>query len=160
MSEESGDDEDSEAVEESAESPEAGESSASNGSETVGDERPETREDAERPPWTPERLDDLRTDATERRIALVVAGLVGLGLVWLHWLGLFAAGALVGLVSRDLPRALAAGLGFGLLVLVVHVLAASEMGFGAFLGLTPISYVTIGTALVAPVWGALVRGVV
>ena len=111
-------------------------------------------------PWTPERLGRLREDATERRVALAVVGIVGLGLVWVHWLGLFAAGALVGLVSRDLPRALAAGLGFGLLVLVVHVLAASEMGFGAFLGLTPVSYVTIGAALVAPAWGALVRGVV
>ena len=159
MSEQTGDDENSEAVEEGAESPEAGEISASDDSEAVGDELPETREDAERPPWTPERLHRLRRDSTERRVALVVAGLVGLGLVWLHWLGLFAAGALVGLVSRDLPRALAAGLGFGLLVLVVHVLAAPEMGFGAFLGLTPISYVTIGAALVAPVWGALVRGV-
>lgn len=124
----------------------------------AGDEHPVA--DEEGPPWTPEPLRDLRADPAGRRLALAVAVVVGLGAAWVHWLGLFLAGALVGVVSRDLPRAVAAGLGFGLLVLVVHVLAAPAMSGAEFVALAPISYVTIAAGLLAPVWGALARAVV
>lgn len=110
--------------------------------------------------WTPAWLEDARRRPNRRRSLLVAATLVGIGLVWVHWLGLFAAGALVGLASRSPPRALLAGLVFGLLVLAIQVLASPVMGVGAFLGLQPVSYVTIALALVAPVWGSLARGVV
>jgi len=91
---------------------------------------------------------------------LVAAALVGLALAWIHWLGLFVAGGLVGLVSRTLPRAVVAGLAVGVLALVGHVLASPVMNAGEFLALTPASYVTIAAALLAPVWGSLVRGVI
>lgn len=110
--------------------------------------------------WTPEWLATARARPNRRRSLLIAAALVGLGLVWLHWLGLFAAGALVGLATRSTPRAVLAGLAFGLLVLVVHVLASPVMSVGTFVGLTPLSYVTIGLALVAPAWGSLARAVV
>lgn len=110
--------------------------------------------------WTPAWLEDARRRPNRRRSLLVAAALVGLGLVWLHWLGLFVAGALVGLASRSTPRALLAGLAFGLLVIAVHVLASPVMGIGTFVGLRPLSYVTIGLALGAPVWGSLARAVV
>lgn len=110
--------------------------------------------------WTPAWLEDARRRPNRRRSLLVAAGLVGIGLVWVHWLGLFAAGALVGVASRSTPQALLAGLVFGLLVLATHVLASPVMGVGTFLGLQPLSYVTIALALVAPVWGSLARGVV
>jgi hypothetical protein len=110
--------------------------------------------------WTPAALADLRTNDAQRRAALVAAALVGVLAASVHWLGLVVAGALVGLVSEDLPRALAAGLAVGVLVLVVHVGASPVMGPGEFVGLAPASYVGVGAALVAPLWGSLVRGVV
>lgn len=111
-------------------------------------------------PWTPRPLIALRARRNQRLAALVAAGLLGLLAVSVHWLGLVVAGALVGLVSRTLPRAVLAGLGFGLLVLGVHVLASPVMGAGEFVALTPPSYVTIAASLVGPVWGSLLRGVI
>lgn len=115
---------------------------------------------AEAGPWTPAFLADLRRRQNPRRAALVAALLVGLVAVWVHWLGLVVAGALVGLVSRTLPRALTAGIGVGALVLVLHVLGSPVMGPGEFLALTPVTYVTIGAAVLGPLWGALVRAVI
>jgi hypothetical protein len=110
--------------------------------------------------WTPAVLAELREADQQRRAALVAAALVGLGAAMVHWLGLFVAGALVGLVSESLSRAVAAGLAMGALVLLVHVGASPVMGPGEFVGLAPASYVTIAAGLVAPLWGSLVRGVV
>lgn len=109
--------------------------------------------------WTPPWLVELRTDDHRRHAALVAAALVGLGAAMVHWLGLFVAGALVGVVSRTLPRAVAAGLAVGLLALVVHVGASPAMGPGEFLALSPASYLSVGAALLFPLWGSLVRGV-
>lgn len=110
--------------------------------------------------WTPGWLRRARQRSNTRRSLLVAGALLGLLLAWMHWLGLVAGGALVGLASRSVRSAVAAGLGFGLLVLAVHVLASPVMGPAAFVGLTPISFVSIGGALVAPVWGALARALV
>jgi hypothetical protein len=112
------------------------------------------------PAWTPALLSSIREDPRKRAVAIVVAVAVGLGLSWIHWLGLVAAGALIGLVSRTLPRAVLGGLAFGALVLVATVLASPSMGPGEFLSVTPPAYVAIAAAFVAPVWGSLVRGVV
>jgi hypothetical protein len=112
------------------------------------------------PDWTPEALTAVREDRRKRSLALVAAAAVGLALAWVHWLGLFAAGALVGLVSRTLPRALLAGLVVGVLAVVATVLASPVMEVGEFLALTPPVYVTVAAALLAPAWGSLVRGVV
>lgn len=112
------------------------------------------------PGWTPTALTSIRSDPRKRAVALVVAAAVGLGLAWVHWLGLFAAGALVGLVGKTLPRAVLAGLVFGGLVLVVTVLASPVMGAAEFLSVTPPAYVAIAAAFLAPAWGSLLRGVV
>jgi hypothetical protein len=109
--------------------------------------------------WTPAWLADLRETDDRRHAALVAAALVGLAAAMVHWLGLFLAGALVGLVCRTVPRAVAAGVGVGVLVLVVHVGASPVMGPGEFLALSPASYLTVAVGLLAPVWGSLVRGV-
>lgn len=108
---------------------------------------------------TPQWLTAVRTHRRYRLTALVGATLVGVGVASVHWFGLFVAGALVGLASEDLPRAVAAGLTVGLLVLVTQVLVAPTMNVGEFVNLAPASYVTIAAALLAPVWGSLVRGV-
>jgi len=110
--------------------------------------------------WTPAALADLRASDPRRRAALVAAALAGLLASSVHWVGLVVTGALVGLVSESLPKALAAGLAVGVLVLVVHVGASPVMGPGEFLGLAPAAYVSVAVALVAPLWGSLVRAVV
>lgn len=125
-----------------------------------GGEPPTGRTDGSGHPWTPGALADLRSRPDRRRVALVAAAFLGLAAVSVHWVGLFLAGALVGLVSETLPRALLAGLALGVAVLVLHVLASPAMGAGEFLALAPASYVTVGAALLAPAWGSLVRGVV
>lgn len=109
--------------------------------------------------WTPRALSELRERRGRRLAALVAAALVGIALAWVHWLGLFVAGALVGLASRTLPRALIAGLAVGVLVLAVHVVAIPGMDAGEFLALEPASTVALAAALIAPTWGSLVRGV-
>jgi hypothetical protein len=106
------------------------------------------------------RLSSLRADERRRRIALGGAIVLGLVAVALHWVGLFVAGALVGLTRRSLPRALAAGLAFGVLVVAVFFVATPVISPGNVLVLAPLSYVTVSIALVGPVWGALARGVV
>jgi hypothetical protein len=111
-------------------------------------------------PLRPAFLTTIRTEPRKRYAALVGLLVVGLAAAWVHWLGLFVAGALVGLVSRTVPRAVAAGLGVGVAALVLTVLASPTMGVGEFLALTPPAYVAIGSGLVLPVWGSLVRAVV
>lgn len=120
----------------------------------------EEAQDAPALPWTPRSLTDLRSRRNRRLAALVAAALLGLVAASVHWIGLFVAGALVGLASRTLPRALVGGLAVGVLVLVVHVLGSPVMDVGEFVDLAPAAYVTIGAGLLAPVWGSLVRGVV
>lgn len=108
----------------------------------------------------PAFLRTVRTDSRKRYAALAVAVVVGLGAAWVHWLGLFLAGALVGLVSRTLPRAVVAGLGVGVAALALNVLASPTMGPGEFLALTPPAYVAIASGLALPAWGSLIRGVI
>ena len=111
-------------------------------------------------PWTPSTLTTIRGRRRWRGTALLVAVAVGFGAAWVHWLGLFVAGALVGLSSRTLTRAVLAGIAFGALVAIVQVLVVPGMDAGEFLDLRPPVYVTLGAALGAPAWGSLIRGVV
>lgn len=116
----------------------------------------ETQDDPIRPAF----LTTVRTEPRKRYAALAVAVVLGLGAAWVHWLGLLLAGALVGVVSRTVPRAVAAGLGVGVAALVLTVLASPTMGPGEFLALTPPAYVAISAGLVLPAWGSLIRGVI
>lgn len=109
---------------------------------------------------TPAFLTEIRTDRRRRYAALGVAVVLGVAVAWLHWLGLLAAGSLVGLFSRDIRRAALAGLGVGILALALNVLASPAMNVGSFLALTPPAYVAVAAGLALPVWGSLVRGVV
>lgn len=107
-----------------------------------------------------ERMARLRGNDRQRRVALAGAVVLGLALSTLHWVGLFVAGALVGLTRRNLPRALVAGLAFGLLILAVFFVVTPLIVPRNVLVLAPLSTLTLGLALVGPVWGAMVRGVV
>lgn len=127
--------------------------SADTGAE--GAEPAETDEPAPKPRTGLERL---RTDPRLHPTALAAAVAVGLALAWVHWLGLVVGGALVGLVSRSLPRALVAAVGFGLLVLLVFALSLGGTA-DVVLEMTPAVYVTVAAALALPALGALLRGV-
>lgn len=116
--------------------------------------------DVERVPdeasWTPVLLSEVRANARRRAVALALAMVAGLAVAWVHWLGLFVAGALVGLVSRSLPRAVVWGVVVGLLAIVLTALA-SPMGPVTFVTFRPPVYVTLAAGILAPVWGSLVR---
>jgi hypothetical protein len=110
--------------------------------------------------WTPAFLAAIRSRPRWRAVGLVVAALVGLGAAWVHWLGLFVAGVLVGLPSRTLREAVIAGGVLGVVVVVVQILVVPAMDAGEFLALRLPVYVTLGAGIGAPLWGSLVRGVV
>lgn len=106
-------------------------------------------------------LDRLRWNPLLHWIGLLVATVAGLGLASIHWLGLVAGGALVGLVATSFKRALLGGLGFGVTVVLVWF---GTLAFGGVLGkvLATGQFVGIAVAvgLIAPVIGSLVRGIV
>lgn len=103
-------------------------------------------------------LERVRTEPRAHAVALVAVVAVGLAAAWLHWLGLALGGALVGLVSRTLPRAILGGVGFGVVVLVVFALSLGPATW-AVIGMAPVSYLVVASALGLPALGALVRGI-
>jgi hypothetical protein len=108
-----------------------------------------------------ERLRLIREESPYHWAALVVAIVLGLGLSTVHWVGLVAGGALVGLVAASLRRALLAGLGFGLLALAVWVVLLVLAGsLGEVLATGQLAAISVAIALVGPVFGSLARGVV
>lgn len=106
-------------------------------------------------------LRSLREDPGIHWFAVILALLAGLGLASVHWLGLVAGGALVGVLAHSLRRALLAGLGFGVLVVFVWGLLFVSVGtFGKVVAMGELAGLGILIALVLPVFGSLVRGVV
>ncbi|MFP9059871.1 hypothetical protein ACLI4R_04985 [Natrialbaceae archaeon A-chndr2] len=103
-------------------------------------------------------LERVRADPRLRRGALVLAVVVGIALTWLHWIGLLVGGALIGLVSKSLPRAVGAAAGFGLLVLIVFAFTLGG-SLWPVLEMTPVSYLVVAAALGIPMLGSLLRGV-
>jgi hypothetical protein len=102
-------------------------------------------------------LADLRADDRRRRIALAGGVVAGLGLSWVHWMGLVVGGAAVGLSRRSVPRALLAALGFGALVTVAGIGLTPTVGLAEFVGLSRLGAVTVAVGMVLSVWGALLR---
>ena len=108
-----------------------------------------------------ERLTRLRETPRYHWLWLVAACLAGFVLASVHWIGLVAGGALVGLVSTTLRRALLAGLGFGVLVLVAWAgLLVWHGSLDGVLATGMLAGLGAAIALVAPVLGSLVRGIV
>lgn len=93
---------------------------------------------------------------------LVTAGAAALGIVLAtgHWMGLVLGGAFVGVLQRDLKRAVLGGLLFGFVALAAFVLVAPRLEAGELLALTPAAYVTVGAGVGLPLLGSLTRGVV
>ncbi|ARS88802.1 hypothetical protein [Natrarchaeobaculum aegyptiacum] len=103
-------------------------------------------------------LERVRTDRTSHAAAFAVVVLVGVALAWIHWLGLVLAGALVGLVSPSLWRAIAGGFVVGLVVLIAFALTLGG-ALGPTLEMTPIVWLAVASALGLPVLGSLIRGI-
>lgn len=104
-------------------------------------------------------LERVRTEPLAHAMTLVVVLAVGLAAAWLHWLGLVLGGALVGVVSKSVLRAVLGGVGFGVLVLLVFA-ASLGSAMGSALEMAPVSYLVVAAALGLPVLGSLVRGLV
>lgn len=108
-----------------------------------------------------EPLERVRGDGFAHWLALVVATVAGLALASVHWLGLVAGGALVGLVATTLKRAVLAGLGFGVFAVVAWLgLAVAGGAFAAVTATGQFVALTAAIGVVMPVLGSLVRGVV
>lgn len=88
-----------------------------------------------------------------------VAALVGLGLATVHWLGLVAGGALVGLVAPTLRRALVTGAYLGGAVAVGFVGWLWLFGaLGPAVATGPLFGLSLALSLLCPILGAGVRG--
>jgi len=105
------------------------------------------------------RLFALQRDPRRRGVATAGALLLGVVLGTFHWAGLLVGGALVGLCQPTLRRALATGLGYGVLVVAVVSLRLALAGtLDEVLGTWPLLGVGVAVALVAGPVGALARG--
>jgi hypothetical protein len=103
----------------------------------------------------------VRTDPLSHWVALLLAIVAGLVVASFHWVGLVVGGALVGLVASSLSRALLAGLGFGLIVVLAWMARLVWVGaLGDVLTMGLFAWLAIAIAVVAPVLGSLLRGVV
>lgn len=110
---------------------------------------------------SPPGLARLREDPLVHWLALLVAVTVGIWLAAVHWLGLVAAGALVGLVAASLRRALLAGVGFGAFAIAVWLTRHAVAGtLGAVLATGEFVLIAVAIGLAAPLLGSLVRGIV
>ncbi|MDZ7730766.1 MAG: hypothetical protein U5K37_07365 [Natrialbaceae archaeon] len=110
-----------------------------------------------------ETLEDLRnrvrTEPRYMAVGLAVAVVIGVLLAFVHWFGLVIGGALVGLVSRSLPVAIASAVGFGVVVIVVFVATLGEPA-ATVTEMQPIVFITLGAPIGLPVIGSLIRGIV
>lgn len=99
-------------------------------------------------------VERVRSTPSSRRLALLTASIVGIGLSLVHWVGLVVGGALVGLTRPRLRGAVLVGAGFGLLTVALTVLLGGPELMSV---LRPVSYGTAAVGIMLPVWGSLVR---
>lgn len=106
------------------------------------------------------RLDEFRADATKRRLATLGAVVLGLAVVWLHWLGFILGGGLAALAQSSFRRGLLAGLGFGVVCWLAFALWLGLAGnLGLFLGMGQVFIVTSVIPLAGSLLGSLARGI-
>ena len=106
-------------------------------------------------------LDSLRETPRYHWLALVGACLVGLIAASVTWVGIFIGGALVGLLTANLRRAVLASVGFGILLVVVWLALLGLAGTGgAALSMGQFSALPFVIALSLSFLGGLVRGLV
>ncbi|GAA0201486.1 hypothetical protein ACFFQF_01805 [Haladaptatus pallidirubidus] len=104
------------------------------------------------------QLDEFRADRTRRILAVGAGIVVGLALAWVHWLGLLIGGALVSLPMKSWKRGVLAGLGFGILSLLVFAgLLAFYGSLVPALGMGQVTALMVAIPLVAGAIGGLTR---
>ncbi|MFB6103762.1 MAG: hypothetical protein ABEJ57_01570 [Halobacteriaceae archaeon] len=105
-------------------------------------------------------LTPIREDPGRRRIAVLAALALGIGVASMHWLGIVAAGALVGVFAPSPRRAILWGIGVGVIIVATFVLQAVAVGTAdRLLGAGRPLVVAVVVGLVAAPLGALVRAV-
>lgn len=106
-------------------------------------------------------LERIRTEPLVHWITSLLAIAAGLALASIHWLGLVAAGALVGLVATSLKRALMAGFGFGLVAILFWFLRLSVEGsLGEVLATGEFVVIAVVIGITGSLLGSLVRGII
>ncbi|WP_134669953.1 hypothetical protein [Halorussus marinus] len=106
-------------------------------------------------------LTEIRTNRRERWFALAAAAVIAVGAAQIHWYGFLVGGALVGAVSKTLSRAVAAGLGVGLLSWGVFAATVAANGaFSQYAATGQAFGLSVAIPVVAAGIGSLVRGVV
>lgn len=109
----------------------------------------------------PAQFQQVRDDPFVHWVVMIAAVVLGFVLASVHWLGLVAAGILIGLVTTSFKRGLMAALGFGFLVLAVWFLRLALGGsLGKVLATGQFLGIAILVGLCAPLLGSLVRGIV
>ena len=94
-----------------------------------------------------------------RAAATSVAVVVALALAWVHWVGLLAGGILVGALARSWPRALAAGVAFGLVAWLVFLASLADAGrLAAYWESGQLLYVSVAIPVVLGLVGSLAYG--
>ncbi len=81
---------------------------------------------------------------------VLVGFAIGLIISYFHWVGLIVGGLAVGIASRNLRTALAAGLAFGIMVWLAFIAMLSVNGMaGKFFAMSPLSYLSLLLTVVA-----------
>ncbi|MDZ7730764.1 MAG: hypothetical protein U5K37_07350 [Natrialbaceae archaeon] len=107
-----------------------------------------------------QRVDHVRGDTTTNMLSLVLIIVVGTGIAWFHWVGFLLGGLAIGVISRSLIGAILNAIWFGVVALAVHLIVTVPTEVALQMPeLTPIVYVTVGTAIGLPLLGSLVQGV-
>ncbi|KZN22805.1 hypothetical protein A4G99_16950 [Haladaptatus sp. R4] len=107
------------------------------------------------------RSEEFRADPTRRAAFIVIGAVAGLALAWFHWIGLLVGGALVSLPTMNWKRGVLAGIGFGVLVLLVFGgLLALHGSLGRGVEMGQITVLAVAIPLVLGAIGGLARTLV
>ncbi|WP_158056664.1 hypothetical protein [Halorussus halophilus] len=108
-----------------------------------------------------ESLETLRTNSRARWIAFALAILLAVAVATIHWVGFVLGGALAGLASKNLKRALLAGFAVGVVSWLVWVAFLATGGITMkYFAMGQILAVSAAIPIAASVVGSLARGVV
>lgn len=107
------------------------------------------------------RLAEFRADLTRRWLAVGAGVVIGLAFAWIHWIGLLIGGALVSLPTKNWKYGILAGLGFGVLSLLVFAsLLAFYGSLVPALAMGQITALVVAIPLFTGMIGGLARALV